>query len=110
MLAGGLDSGSTLAPCCKGPRGASGGPDGRGGGDAGGLKPLPERALDRAPDHVVPLVDGDRRLLQVIKIANNVGPLERPASFLEAALEGLAQHPGQERAEHMAANRLILPR
>ena len=48
---------------------------------AGRLKDLPERALDLAADHIGFLVDGDRRLVEVIEIANDVGPLQRPAMF-----------------------------
>ena len=88
-----------------GRNGPSGGPNCWRNRDAGGLKHLPERALDLTPDHVSLVVYGDRRFLQVIQIADDVGPLECPAVLREPALEFLTKD--QARNEQKTWPRIV---
>jgi len=43
----------------------------------------------------------------LIQVTQHVGPFQVQAFLGQAILQGFAQHQGQERAEHVAADRLV---
>ena len=68
-------------------------------GHASGVKDLAQRALDLAADDVAMVVHRDGRVVQMVEIADDIGPLKRPAVLLHPALQFLPKDERQERAE-----------
>jgi hypothetical protein len=76
-------------------------------GDASGLEDAADLAGDGGTGGDALAVLLNRGFLEAVEIAQQIGPFNDEAAALAQVRELLLQHQGEERAEHMAADRGI---
>ena len=76
-------------------------------GDSHRLEHLATRPLDLAPQQEPLPVLLHIHHLQTIQVLDHIGPLQLVTPLLQTGLQLLTEHQRQERAEHMAPDRLV---
>ena len=82
-------------------------PNGRGKGDAGGLKHLAASAFRLASEHEAFVLVRDLDILQRIEVIEHISPFQLMALGVQPLLQGLAQYQGEKGTEHVATDGLI---